>query len=54
MKVINIRKDGTVVEDISKVIVPKEIVESVANIAKRKPTKEKIQNGNKNQTRAVS
>lgn len=35
MAVIHIRKDGTVVDDISKVTVPKEIVEAVAAIASR-------------------
>lgn len=54
MKVINILKDGTVVEDMRKITVPKEIVGNVANIAQIKTIKEKSQNGNKNQTRAVS
>lgn len=35
MATINILKDGTVVDDMSKVEVPKEIVEAVARIAKR-------------------
>jgi hypothetical protein len=35
MAVINILKDGTVVDDMSKVVVPKEIVEAVARIANR-------------------
>lgn len=54
MKVINILKDGTVVEDMCKTTVPKEIVGNVANIARRKTIKENVQNDNKNQTRAVS
>lgn len=40
MAVINILKDGTVVEDMSKVYVPKEIVERVVAIAKRDRKKE--------------
>lgn len=36
MAVINIRKNGTVVDDMSKVVVPKEIVEAVARIVNRK------------------
>lgn len=32
MAVINILKDGTIVDDMSKVTVPKEIVKSVAEI----------------------
>lgn len=35
MAVINILKNGTVVDDMSEVEVPKEIVEAVAGIAKR-------------------
>lgn len=35
MAVINILKDGTVIEDISKVAVPKATVQAVATIAKR-------------------
>ena len=36
MAVININKNGTVIEDMSKVTVPKEIVEAVANITQKK------------------
>lgn len=32
MAVINIRKDGTVIEDMSKVTVPEEIVKNIAKI----------------------
>lgn len=34
MKVVNILKDGTIVDDMSKVVVPKEVVNTVADIAK--------------------
>jgi hypothetical protein len=40
MAVIHIRKDGSVVDDISKVTVPKEIVEAVAAIANRERRKD--------------
>ena len=40
MAVIHIRKDGSVVDDISKVTVPKEIVEAVAAIASRERRKD--------------
>lgn len=53
MTVVNILKDGTVVKDLSTITVPKEIVENVMNIAKRKTIKENSQNGNKNTPRAV-
>ncbi len=36
MAVINIRKDGTVVEDMSEVIIPKDIIEQIMKIAERK------------------
>lgn len=36
MAVINIRKDGTVVEDMSDVIIPKDIIEQIMKIAERK------------------
>ena len=36
MAVININKNGTVIEDMSKVTVPKEIVEAVVNITQKK------------------
>lgn len=36
MAVINILKDGTVVDDLSKVTVPKEIVENLIKIIKSK------------------
>lgn len=41
MAVININKNGTVIEDMSKVTVPKEITEAVANIAKQKKRKKR-------------
>lgn len=39
MAVINIRKDGTIVKDMSNVTVPKEIMESIAAIAAQKGEK---------------
>lgn len=44
MEIINIRKDGTIVDDMSKVTVPKEIVESALKILQKKgcETNEKI------------
>lgn len=42
MAVINIRKDGTVVEDMSKVVIPKETIEQIMKILERKARK----NGN--------
>ena len=41
MAVINILKNGTVVDDMSKVTVPKEVVEKLAAIAQRKERNEK-------------
>lgn len=41
VKVINILKDGTVVEDMSKVTVPADIVEAVADIWKGSTTQKK-------------
>lgn len=41
MATINILKDGTIVDDMSKVTVPNEIVHAVARIAERKATDEK-------------
>ena len=41
MAVINIRKDGTVVDDMSKVTVPKEVVQRIVAIANRKEKHEK-------------
>ena len=35
MAVINIRKDGTVVEDMSKVVIPKETIEQIMKIKER-------------------
>lgn len=40
MAVIHIRKDGSVVDDISKVTVPKEIVEAVEAIVNRERRKD--------------
>ena len=45
MAVKNILKDGTVVEDMSKVTVPKEVIQKVAAIAKARKEKEVKQNG---------
>lgn len=39
MTVINISKDGTVIEDLSKVTVPKEISQAVLEIAKEEVKK---------------
>ena len=39
MAVINIMKDGTIVENMSTVIVPKEKMQQIAAIAKRKKVK---------------
>ncbi len=39
--VINILKDGTIVDDMSKVTVPNEIVHAVARIVERKANDEK-------------
>ena len=36
MAIINVLKDGTVVEDMTKVVVPKDIVQSVSRIFNRK------------------
>ena len=36
MAIINVRKDGTVIEDMSKVVVPKDIVQAVSRILNRK------------------
>ena len=41
MAVINILKNGTVVDDMSKVTVPKEVVEKLAAITQRKERNEK-------------
>ena len=35
MAIINVRKDGTVIEDMSKVVVPKDIVQAVSRILNR-------------------
>ena len=35
MAIINVRKDGTVVDDMSKVTVPKDIVQAVSRILNR-------------------
>lgn len=35
MAIINVRKDGTVIEDMSKVTVPKDIVQAVSRILNR-------------------
>ena len=40
MAVKNILKDGTVVDDMSKVTVPKEVVKAIAEIAKERKKKE--------------
>lgn len=42
MAVINILKNGTVIDDMSKVTVPKEIMQNIAAIAERK--EEKVSN----------
>lgn len=34
--IINVRKDGTVIEDMAKVVVPKDIVQAVSRILNRK------------------
>lgn len=44
MKIVNVRKDGTVEESMSNVTVPKEIVENVVKIIERK---ERKKNGGK-------
>lgn len=36
MAIINVRKDGTVIEDMTKVVVPKDIVHAVSRILNRK------------------
>lgn len=36
MAIINVRKDGTVIEDMTKVVVPKDIVQAVSRILNRK------------------
>ena len=36
MAIINVLKDGTVVDDMSKVVVPKDIVQAVSRIFNRK------------------
>ena len=41
MKVINIRKDGTVIDDMSDVTVPKDIAESVIKIIQERRKKVK-------------
>ena len=53
MRVVNILKDGTIVKDMSTVVVPKEIVESVHDISKRK-NEEKIANENKHKTGTIT
>lgn len=53
MKIINVRKDGSIVEDLKKVIVPKNIVANVSDIAKRKTEIRRKANGNGNKTRIV-
>lgn len=35
MAIINVRKDGTVIEDMTKVVVPKDIVQAVSRILNR-------------------
>lgn len=40
MAVINVLKDGTIVDDMSKVKVPKHIVEAVIRISERKEIEE--------------
>lgn len=35
MAIINVRKDGTVIDDMSKVVVPKDIVQTVSRILNR-------------------
>ena len=49
MAVINIRKDGTVIEDMSKVTVPEEIVKNIVKICegrKQDGKQRKLQMGN--------
>ena len=41
MAIINILKDGTVVDDMSKVTLPKEVTERVVEILQRKENHEK-------------
>lgn len=54
MKIINFRKDGSVIEDLRKVTVPKKIVENVRDIAERKTKiRRNGQNGNTDTSRAV-
>lgn len=44
MAIINILKDGTVVDDMSKVTVPKEVTERLAAIVSRKGEKNEKKN----------
>jgi hypothetical protein len=43
MAVINILKDGTIVDDMSKITVPKEIVENVARVIERREHEKKME-----------
>lgn len=53
MRIIHVLKDGTVIDDISTIIVPNDIVESFNNIAKQKVERERNNNGNRNKTRNI-
>ncbi len=41
MAVINILKDGTIVDDMSKVTVPKEVIENIVKIIEQKERRKK-------------
>ena len=42
MAIINVLKDGTVVDDMSKVVVPKDIVQTVSRILNRKDGESRV------------
>lgn len=53
MKIVNIRKDGSVIEDFKTIFVPKEIMITIRDISERKTdVGSRIQNGNQNTSRA--
>lgn len=41
MAVINILKDGTIVDDMSKITVPKEVIENIVKIIEQKERRKK-------------
>lgn len=42
MAVINILKDGTIVDDMSKVTVPKEVIENIVKIIEQKERRKEV------------